>query len=270
MRFYDECGLASDEPLAEEVKADMAASVQTAIEEAVIRILGDAEDVCLAGGLSLNSLLVRAVETNYNRAHVQPVGGNAGTSLGAALYAWHNYYGHEERIPFQTLCLGASYSPQEIKQVLENCKLRFLFIPTEGELIDRAVQALNDFKVVAWMQGRTEFGPRALGNRSILASPQNPYSTENLNVYIKHRETFRKFAASVPAELADKYFEVGPNANYLATVGKVQARVSRRGCERRARERRSRACAYRKAGGESDVPFPADCGRALDRPAAPL
>ena len=73
------------------------------------------------------------------------------------------------------------------------------------------------------MQGRMEFGPRALGNRSILASPLNPYSTENLNVYIKHRESFRKFAASVPLERAQEYFEVGPNARYLATVGKVRA-----------------------------------------------
>src|SRR5205085_239658 len=69
-----------------------------------------------------------------------------------------------------------------------------------------------------------EFGPRALGNRSILASPLNPYSTENLNVYIKHREGFRKFAASVPEECAAEYFEVGANARYLATVGKVKAR----------------------------------------------
>jgi len=69
-----------------------------------------------------------------------------------------------------------------------------------------------------------EFGPRALGNRSILASPLNPYSTENLNVYIKHRESFRKFAASVPEELAEEYFEVGPNARYLATVGRVRPR----------------------------------------------
>ena len=67
-----------------------------------------------------------------------------------------------------------------------------------------------------------EFGPRALGNRSILASPLNPYSTENLNIFIKHREPFRKFAASVPAELADEYFETGPNARYLATVGRVR------------------------------------------------
>lgn len=221
-RFYEECGLPPHGPLPNEVKADMAASIQEAVAEAVIRILGDADNVCVAGGLALNSLLVRTLEGKFKNAHVQPVAGNSGTSLGAALYVWHNHYGERQRIPFKTLCLGASYSPQAVKQVLENCKLRFLFVPTEGELIDRAVQALNDFKVVAWMQGRTEFGPRALGNRSILASPQNPYSTENLNVYIKHRETFRKFAASVPAELAGTYFEVGPNANYLATVGKVR------------------------------------------------
>jgi carbamoyltransferase len=72
------------------------------------------------------------------------------------------------------------------------------------------------------MQGRTEFGPRARGNRSILASPLDPYSTENLNTYIKHRESFRKFAASVPAEVAGEYFETGPNARFLATVGRVR------------------------------------------------
>jgi carbamoyltransferase len=72
------------------------------------------------------------------------------------------------------------------------------------------------------MQSRMEFGPRALGNRSILASPLDPYSTENLNIYIKHRETFRKFAASVPAEDAAEYFEVGSNARFLATTGTVK------------------------------------------------
>jgi carbamoyltransferase len=84
------------------------------------------------------------------------------------------------------------------------------------------VTQLNDNKIVAWMHGRMEFGSRALGNRSILASPLNPYSTENLNIFIKHRESYRKFAASVPAELSAEYFEVGPNARYLATVGRVK------------------------------------------------
>jgi len=85
-----------------------------------------------------------------------------------------------------------------------------------------AVAQLSDNKIVAWMHGRMEFGARALGNRSILASPLDPYSTENLNAFIKHREPFRKFAASVPAELAARYFEVGPNARYLSTVGRVR------------------------------------------------
>jgi carbamoyltransferase len=84
------------------------------------------------------------------------------------------------------------------------------------------VRMLGDHKILAWMHGRMEFGPRALGNRSILASPLDPYSTENLNVFIKHREPFRKFAASVPAELASEYFEAGPNARHLATVGRVR------------------------------------------------
>ena len=106
--------------------------------------------------------------------------------------------------------------------MLENCKLRFRYLLTGDELIDAAVEQLSDNKIVAWMQGRMEFGPRALGNRSILASPHDPYSTENLNTYIKHREGFRKFAASVPAELAGEYFEAGPNARYLATVGRVR------------------------------------------------
>ena len=95
-------------------------------------------------------------------------------------------------------------------------------MPTGDELIDAAVEKLSDNKILAWMQGRMEFGPRALGNRSILASPLDTYSTENLNTYIKHREAFRKFAASVPAEVAGEYFETGPNARFLATVGMSQ------------------------------------------------
>ena len=86
----------------------------------------------------------------------------------------------------------------------------------------RPSRSSKDNRIVAWMQGRMEFGPRALGNRSILASPQDPYSTENLNTFIKHREVVRKFAASVPAELASEYFEAGPNARHLATVGRVR------------------------------------------------
>jgi carbamoyltransferase len=221
-RFYDALRLNSGEHLSHATKADVACSLQAAIEEAVTNMIGSAGAVCIAGGLALNAMLIRALESRFENVVVQPAAGNAGTALGAALYAWHNTYGERVRIPFETLCLGPHYSAEEIKRVLENCKLRFQFLLTEGELVAQAIRALHENKIVAWMQGRMEFGPRALGNRSILASPLNPYSTENLNVYIKHRESFRKFAASVPEELAGDYFEVGSNARWLATVCRVK------------------------------------------------
>ena len=214
-KFFEELG-PSPAP------AEIAASVQKAVSETVAEMLAGAMNVCIAGGLALNAFLIYALEKRFDRVFVQPVAGNAGTALGAALYVWHNFYAENSRVPFETLCLGPEYSSAEIKQVLENCKLRFRYLLTQGELIEHAVRSLNDQKIVAWMQGRMEFGPRALGNRSILASPLNPYSTENLNVYIKHRESFRKFAASVPEERAAEYFEVGPNARFLATVGRVR------------------------------------------------
>jgi carbamoyltransferase len=221
-RFFEAVELDPTQSFSLAQRADIAASLQTAIADSVIQIIGETERVCIAGGVALNALLIQALENRFRSVFAQPVAGNAGTALGSALYARHNFYGEDARVPFETLCLGPAYSAEQIKQVLENCKLGFRYVLTEEELIQLAVRALGEDEIIAWMQGRMEFGPRALGNRSILASPLNPYSTENLNVYIKHRESFRKFAASVPEELAAEYFEVGPNARFLATVGKVR------------------------------------------------
>jgi carbamoyltransferase len=225
--FLNGVGLAPGEPVPRDKQAEIAASLQEAVNETVAGMIGEAENVCLAGGLGLNALLVASLESRFSRVFVQPAAGNAGTAIGAALHAWHVFYGRQTRSSLATLCLGPQYLPEEIKRVLENCKLRFRYLLTETELIEEAIRSLAGDEIVAWMHGRMEFGPRALGNRSILASPLNPYSTENLNVYIKHREAFRKFAASVPAELAGEYFEVGPNARFLASVGKVKP-----GCEK--------------------------------------
>jgi carbamoyltransferase len=221
-RFYEALGIDPNAPVPGPVKAEIAASLQRAIEQAVTAMMAGAQNVCIAGGLALNALLIHRLEECFPSVFVQPAAGNTGTALGAAFYAWHSVLGERERIPFETLCLGPSFRPEDIKPVVENCKLRFRFLPSQDELIETAATAINDDKIVAWMQGRMEFGPRALGNRSILASPLNPYSTENLNVFIKHRERFRKFAASVPEETAAEYFEVGPNARYLATVARVK------------------------------------------------
>jgi len=225
-RFFDRLGLTERTVISNSQRAEIAAGLQKAMEATVIEMAGEGGNLCFAGGLAMNALLVEALESSgkFSGVFVQPAGGNAGTALGAVLEVWHGHYRGKQRVSIGDLCLGPSYSAEQIKKVLENCKLRFRYLLTAGELIDTAVAQLSENKIVAWMHGRMEFGPRALGNRSILASPLDPYSAENLNAYIKHREGFRKFAASVPAELASEYFEVGPNARYLATVGHVRER----------------------------------------------
>jgi len=212
------------EGLAGVAPADVAASVQSALEDIVLHLAGSGENLCLGGGVFSNALLVARLERSglYKNVHVNPAVGNAGTALGALAFAWHNVLGGSGRMTIGNGCLGPESDVEEIKRVFENCKLRFTRFLTTGEVLDTAIDQLRRDRIVAWMQGRMEFGSRALGNRSILASPVNPYSTENLNVFIKHREPYRKFAASVPAELASEYFEVGPNARYLATVGRVR------------------------------------------------
>jgi len=223
-KFFSRIGVADGADIPETIRASIAAGVQQAVEAAVIGMAGEAERLCLAGGLGLNGLLVAALERcgHFKSVFVQPVAGNAGTAVGAVVDTWHNVYRQTDRVGMGNLCLGPDFDAEEIKKVLENCKLRFRYLLTAEELIDAAVGQLNDHRIIAWMHGRMEFGARALGNRSILASPQDPFSTENLNAFIKHREPFRKFAASVPAELATEYFEVGQNARFLATVGSVR------------------------------------------------
>lgn len=223
-RFYQRLGIPDGDPIPDTLRAHVASGLQRALERVVIRMAGSGDNLCLGGGLALNAMLVAALENSgkWKRVYVQPAAGNSGTAIGAVAHVWHGVCKQALRVRMDHLFLGPSYNAEEIKKVLENCKLRFRYLLTTDELIDTAVEQINDNKIVAWMQGPMEFGPRALGNRSILASPLDPYSTENLNAFIKHREGFRKFAASVPAELASEYFEVGPNARFLATVGQVK------------------------------------------------
>jgi carbamoyltransferase len=222
-RFYDGLGLQDGARISEALAASIARGVQKVAEETVLTMAGEGENLCLAGGLFFNALLVESLERSgkWKNVFVQGAAGNSGTAIGAAAYIWRQKKVDADPIGADLL-LGPGYTAEEIKQVLENCKLRFKYLRSTDELLETAVRELGERKIVAWMQGRMEFGPRALGNRSILASPLDPYSTENLNVFIKHREPFRKFAASVPEELASEYFEVGPNARQLATVGRVK------------------------------------------------
>ncbi len=137
--------------------------------------------------------------------------------------AWHRYAGHGRLPEMEHLYWGPSYSNQEIKQVLDNCKLLYRWHDGEEQKLDEILGLLQGGKIVAWFHGAAEFGPRALGNRSLLASPWAPYVNENLNEFVKHRESFRPFAVAVPAERASEYFEYTPAARFMATLGRVKS-----------------------------------------------
>jgi carbamoyltransferase len=228
--FYGRLGISSRAPdkLTDDLRAVLASSLQRACEIVVtelaqsLRKTYNAENLCLAGGLFLNSLLVAELEKNsgFATVFVQPAAGNEGTALGAAWLARQKTNPGSHTQPFPHVYLGPSYSNEEIKQVLDNCKANYRWLASDEQGIHEAVKLLVAGKIVGWFQGAAEFGPRALGNRSLLASPWAPYTQENLNDYVKHRESFRPFALSVPEEDTSKYFEAPTRATlFMAAMG---------------------------------------------------
>jgi carbamoyltransferase len=216
-------------PLEEPLRRQLAASVQQAcatlaanLAESWRKRTGEKE-LCLAGGLFLNPVIVSEVErlTGFDRVFVQPAAGNEGTALGAAWYVRHHLQGAPRQAPIEHVYWGPRYSNQDIKNVLDNCKIHYRFHDSEEQKLQEILRALHAGKIVAWYQGSAEFGPRALGNRSLLASPWAPYVNENLNEYVKHREAFRPFALCVPAERAREFFQSSPSARFMATLGRV-------------------------------------------------
>ena len=215
----------------EALRKQLAASVQAGcarvaaeLAEAYRKKTGAAW-LCLGGGVFLNPLIVAAVEKNtgYEQVFVQPAAGNEGTALGAAWLVWHEAARRPRVAPMEHLYWGPSYSNQEIKQVLDNCKAEYRWLEGDEQKIEETLRLVEAGKIVAWCQGAAEFGPRALGNRSLLASPWAPYVKENLNDYVKHREAFRPFAIAVTAEESGRYFESTANARFMTTMGTVRA-----------------------------------------------
>jgi carbamoyltransferase len=226
-QLYRELGLSSrgHAPNAV-VRANLARSAQDYLEELVLQLAanfkaqGGTDSLCLAGGIFLNVLLVRALETRSSFDHVcvQPVSGNAGTALGAAYLSRKKIKGHSGRAPLISLALGLQADSQEMKAVLDNCKISYRYLFGEDQIVGEGVGLLLRDKIVAWCQGRSEFGHRALGNRSLLASPFSEYVVENVNQFIKHREGFHPFALSVPAERAAEYFDASSNCRFMASL----------------------------------------------------
>jgi carbamoyltransferase len=234
-RFYRELGLSSHDHLPNPVvRANLARSAQDLLEELVLELAGGfhehirARHLCVAGGLFQNAFLVRALETRgpFEQIYVQPVPGNAGTALGATYLSRKKINGHSGRAPLTSLALGMQASSEEIKAVLDNCKISYRYLSGEDQTVEEAVQLLLRDKIMAWCQGRSEFGHRALGNRSLLASPFSEYVVENVNQFIKHREGFHPFALSVPAERAGEYFDASPNCRFMASLATLTKPVA--------------------------------------------
>ena len=227
-QFYRELGLSSRAPAPNAViRANLARSAQDYMEELILQLAANFQEqtgthsLCLAGGVFLNVLAVRALETRsaFDHVYVQPVSDNAGTALGAAYLSRKKVKGHSGRAPLTSLAVGMHANSQEMKAVLDNCKISYRYLPGEEQTVEETVALLLRDKIVAWCQGRTEFGHRALGNRSLLASPFSEYVVENVNQFIKHREGFHPFALSVPAERTAGYFDASPNCRFMASLG---------------------------------------------------
>lgn len=230
-RFFRELGLSSRSlRITPELRANIARSAQDYLEECVLQLAEkfraetNMDSLCLAGGLFQNVLLVRALElrSGFSKVSVQPVAGNAGTALGAAFLARKKISGDSGRKPLDSLAIGPSFNLQETKAVLDNCKITYRFLTGEDLLNEEVSQLLHRHKIVAYCQGHTEFGHRALGNRSLLASPFSEYVIENINQFIKHREEFHPFAFSIPAERAAEYFDVSPNCRFMASLATLK------------------------------------------------
>ncbi|HUL32597.1 MAG TPA: carbamoyltransferase C-terminal domain-containing protein [Candidatus Eisenbacteria bacterium] len=233
--FYRELGFSPRTiVLTKALRANLARSAQACLEEVVLQLAGNfqertgARSLCLAGGVFQNVLLVRALENSaiFDNLYVQPVADNPGTALGAAYLARKKITGRSGRGPLPTLFVGVPSNSHEIKAVLDNCKITYRYLAGEDQAVGEASALLHRDKIVAWCQGRSEFGHRALGNRSLLASPFSEYVVENVNQFIKHREEFHPFALSIPAERASEFFDASPNCLTMSSLASLTRQVA--------------------------------------------
>ena len=218
---------------------DLAASIQKVTEELVLELArGIAKEtgernLCLAGGVALNCVangrLLR--EKIFDNIWIQPAAGDAGGALGAALSIWYLHHDKERltstgRDAMKGAYLGPMFTDAEIEAELIACGASFTKF-SEAEMIEEVASALAKQKAVGWMQGRMEFGPRALGARSIIADPRSPLMQKQLNQKVKYRESFRPFAPSILREDVEEWFEHGMDSPYMLIVADVQCNKRR-------------------------------------------
>ncbi len=209
---------------------DVAASMQRRVEEVCLDMIQklshkyQSKTLCLAGGVALNSVMNGKIrlETDVREVYIHPNAGDGGTSLGAAQYVYHQLLKHEAKQPIEHAYLGLEYSNDEIKQALLDAGVTEFEEVSETELFEKTAKLVAEGLVVGWFQGKMEWGPRALGSRSIVADPRNPNMKDILNARIKKRENFRPFAPSLIDSAIGEYFEQDYPAPTMLMVYQVK------------------------------------------------
>ena len=221
--------------------ADIAASIQQVTEDLLVNMARHLQhntgmkNLCIAGGVGLNSVANSRMlaQAGFEQIFIQPAAGDGGGALGAALWAYNTLLGKPRSFRMEHAFWGKEYGPNKISDFLRGQNISHRVIQDDTTLFDTVVEKLIQGKVVGWYQGRFEWGPRALGNRSILADARNPHMKDIVNTKIKFREPYRPFAPSILAECAEKYFEL-PHALqhyparymlYVASVRKCQQAI---------------------------------------------
>lgn len=217
---------------------DIAASLQKVTEEVVLKIaayakkLHPSENLCMAGGVALNAVANGKILASemFKHMYIQPAAGDAGCAVGAACYVYYEALGHKkEESVMENAYLGPSFGENEVGGFLDDVQRKYsglrYSVLSDGEFFPRVAKFLSENQVVGWFQGRMEFGPRALGNRSILADPRKKENWQKVNLKIKFRESFRPFAPSVLAERASEYFDLhGARSPYMLLVAPVRTK----------------------------------------------
>ena len=210
---------------------DIAASIQKVTEEVMIKMCTslrnefNLKNLCLAGGVALNCVANGKIleKKIFDNIWIQPAAGDAGGSLGAALSIWYLELNKERQISdnsMQGSYLGPSFSQKNIESKLKNIKAKFHVLDEAG-IIEKTSECLRNGDAVGWFQGRMEFGPRALGGRSILGDPRSSTMQKNLNLKVKYRESFRPFAPSILREDVNKWFKIDVDSPYMLLVADV-------------------------------------------------
>ena len=214
---------------------DLGLAIQQVAQVVVLKMareakrLTNAEHLCMAGGVALNCVANGKIleEGIYRDIFFQPAAGDAGGALGAALSAYHIYFDKERTVPkirdsMKGSYLGPEYSDLEVKLMSRKCNAVYAYYDDFGRLCDKVALLLGEGKIIGWMQGRMEFGPRALGDRSILGDARNPDMQRKMNLKIKNRESFRPFAPAVLGEDCSQYFENISYSPYMLLVAPVK------------------------------------------------